>query len=447
MRALRALIAVGLAALVLPAVAAAGNYPPPSDPGEGPAGGRGKGQTFVVCKKKACRYKTIGAAVKKADGKDTIRVRPGTYRENVKVEGPRYDGLEIIGNPRKPRRVKLDGKRLRGAKAQNGIFVNNADRVVVRGIHGRNWKGNCFFVVNVDGYTLDKLVAERCGVYGIYAFNSKGGRMTNSEAFYNNDAGFYIGQTPPQTGRKKRSIVRNIKSWGNVLGWSGTNMRYVTITKSRFYNNGAGIVPNALESEKFPPAEENVIADNDVFWNNFNFYWGAPFEIPQSGAAGLAGYPIGTGILLFGSQDTTIENNRIFGNWLAGLGLVPQFTLAGNPDPELAEAAILRNNVVRGNSFGLEGSDLNGRDMVYDGSGTGNCFADNETRSPNIPAAGGTFAPCPGPADNTDDLSVLAEIAPWIGGTVDKPESWETYWLKHQHAPQRGIRPLERFEQ
>ena len=346
MRALRALIAVGLAALVLPAVAAAGNYPPPSDPGKGPAAGRGTAQTFVVCKKKGCRYKTIAAAIKKADGKDTIKVRPGTYREGVKVvSGPRYDGLEIIGNPDKPRRVKIDGKGVRGPKNQNAILVNNADGVVIRGFHARHYKGNCFFVTRVDGYTLDKLVAERCGVYGIYAFHSKGGRMTNSEAYYNNDAGFYIGETPPQSGRKKRSIVRNIKSWGNVIGWSGTNMRYVTITKSRFYNNGAGIVPNALRSEKFPPAEENVIANNDVFWNNFNFYWGAPFDIPQAGAAGLAGYPIGTGILLFGSQDTTVENNRVFGNWLGGIALVPQFTLAGRPGSGARRRpAILRNN-------------------------------------------------------------------------------------------------------
>ena len=85
--------------------------------------------------------------------------------------------------------------------------------------------------------------------------------------------------------------------------------------------------------------------------------------------------------------------------------------------------------------------------MVYDGSGTGNCFADNETLSPNMPADSGTFAPCPGPADEHRGLGVLAEIAPWIGGTADKPESWETYWLKHEHAPQRGIRPLERFGQ
>ena len=444
MRALRAFVAVLLLAMAVPAVAAAQDYPPPKDPGKGPSS-KGKGQTHTVCKK-GCDFKALGAALKRADGKDTIRVRPGTYREGVQIAGSRYDGLTIIGNTKKPGKVKLDGKGLKGPKGQNAILINSSDGVVVKGIHARNYKANCFFVTNADGYTFDKLVAERCGVYGIYAFNSKGGSMLRSEAFYNNDAGFYIGQTPPQKGRVKRSIVRDIKSWGNVIGWSGTNMRYVTITKSKFYNNGLGIVPNSLRSEKFPPAEENVIANNDVFWNNFNFYWGAPFKIPQSGAAGLAGFPIGIGILLFGSQDTTIENNRLFGNYQAGIGLIPQITLFGDPDPEIAEAGVLRNNVVRGNRMGLDGRDLNGRDLVYDGSGTGNCFADNTVLSPNVPANNGTFAACPGPAANTEDSTVLPEVFPWVlESKVHEPASWEKYWLKHPHAPQKGIKPLERF--
>ena len=52
----------------------------------------------------------------------------------------------------------------------------------------------------------------------------------------------------PRSGRSSRTS----KAWGNVLGFSGTNMRYMTITKSRWFNNGAGIVPNALDSEKLP---------------------------------------------------------------------------------------------------------------------------------------------------------------------------------------------------
>ena len=107
---------------------------------------------------------------------------------------------------------------------------------------------------------LDRLVAERCGVYGVYAFNSKGGRDDElARPTTTTDSGFYVGQTPPQTGRKKRTLVKNVTSWGNVLGFSGTNMRYATITKSRWYNNGAGIVPNTLDTREVPAARGNVI--------------------------------------------------------------------------------------------------------------------------------------------------------------------------------------------
>ena len=174
---------------------------------------------------------------------------------------------------------------LEGGDKKNGVLVNGADEVTVRGFKAQNYTSNGFFFVNVVGYTAQDLIAAKTGVYGVYAFNSKGGTMRDSEAYYNNDAGFYIGQTPAQE-KPIRSIVDNIESWGNPLGWSGTNMRYVTITNSRFYNNAAGIVPNALDSEKFPPAEDNIIADNEIFWNNFNFHKGAPFKISDGGNLG-----------------------------------------------------------------------------------------------------------------------------------------------------------------
>lgn len=439
-------LAVALSAAAFAAAPAlAAEYPPPANPGKVPAASK-KGRKLVVCKR-GCRYKTIGAAIKRATGRDLIVVRPGTYREGVQILGRRYDGLRIVGDPKNPRRVRLDGKGVRGAGGQNAFFVNAADGVTIRGFYARNYKANCFFVVNADGYTLDRLVAERCGVYGIYAFNSKGGTMSNSEAYYNNDSGFYIGQTPPQKGRKKRSFVTNVKSYLNVLGFSGTNMRYVTIRRSQFFNNGVGIVPNALRTEKYPPPEENVIADNDVFWNNFNYYRGAPFKIPTSGPAGLSAYPIGIGILLFGSQDTIVENNRIFGNWLVGFGMVQQFELAGDSDPKLREAATLRNNVVRNNRFGLGGKDLNGRDLAYDGSGTGNCFQGNALTSP-VPYLGSqaTYAPCPGPSENAIDPTVLGEAAQWIATqNPKKPETFEQFWLRHPHAPRKGVKPVERY--
>jgi hypothetical protein len=218
-------------------------------------------------------------------------------------------------------------------------------------------------------------------------------------------------------------------------------MRYTTITKSRWFNNGAGIVPNTLTSEKYYPPTGNVLSNNDQFWNNFNFYYGAPFPIPKLSAADIP-YPIGVGILLYGSQDTQVVGNRLSGNYLGGFAEIPAVHLVGDSDPKVAEAAILRDNVVRNNQFG-GGSDLNGRDMLYDGSGSGNCFTGNVTRSPNIPANNATFVPC-GTANVTDPNALGQALAISLGSPSD-PASFEAGWIKHPHPPRKGVKPLERF--
>ena len=271
---------------------------------------------------------------------------------------------------------------------QNGIAVNAANEVTVDGFMARDYKSNGFFFTNLTGYTMNHLIARHTGVYGLYAFNTIGGRMLNSEAYYANDGSFYIGQTPPQA-KPVRTIVSNVEGWGSPLGFSATNMRYVTITKSRFYNNAAGIVPNALDSEKFPPPEENAIVDNDIFWNNFNFHQGnPPFTVRKDGTAMLV--PVGTGILLLGGRGHRIENNRIHGNFLTGVAAIDGILLSENPD-----ARSLERNVVRNNQFGLGGADANGTDLMYDGSGKDNCFSLDGVGA-TFPADKSTFAGCGG---------------------------------------------------
>ena len=225
-----------------------------------------------------------------ADAGDTIKVKNGVYREAVRIDGRKKRYLKLVGNPKKPGKVVLEGN----GKKQNGIAVNDADEVSVSGFKARHYRANGFFFTNLNGYTMNHLVAQQTGVYGLYAFNTIGGRILNSEAYHVNDGAFYIGQTPPQD-KPKRTIVRNVEGWGSPIGFSATNMRYVTITRSRFYNNAIGIVPNALDSEKFPPPEHNVIVDNDIFWNNLNFHEGKPpFTPPPASATGNL-VPVGTG--------------------------------------------------------------------------------------------------------------------------------------------------------
>jgi len=394
---------------------------------------RGKGETHTVCKR-GCDHRTIQAAVNDAKAGDSIRVRNGTYREGVRIKGARKSYLKLIGNPKSPKRVTLDAKGLKGSGAQNAFSVDGADGVTINGFAACNQKANGFFIANAVDYTLTNLNAQLTGTYGIYAFNTVGGRMTNSEASYNNDAGFYIGPTPLQA-KPRRSIVRNVRSWGNVLGFSGTNMRYVTITKSLWFNNGLGIVPNALDSEKFPPEEFNVITDNDIFWNNFNYFAGAPFPL-RAGATGDIPYPVGTGVLLFGGRGNVVENNRIYGNYLVGVGMIQQILL------KQADAKDLRDNVVRNNRFGLDGTDKNGRDLFYDGNGTGNCFAGNVGVEVTVPANGLTFAPCPFTGANAFSEPAQGEAVNW---TVGDP-THEKFWVRNPHAPKAGFTPLEHFE-
>jgi hypothetical protein len=410
------------AMLLVPASAMAVNYPPPGNPGSTPKPPKHT-HTLKVCKSGKGCFKTIQKAVNAAKPGDKIKIAAGTYREGVTVIGAKKAYLRLIGNPAKPRSVVIDA-----TKKQNGVLINGADNVTVTGIYARNYLGNGFFAVNVNGYDFNHLVAGHGGTYGIYAFNSKGGKMTDSEAFYNNDGGFYVGQTPKQT-KPKRTIAKNNVSWGNVIGWSGTNMRYVTITKSQFFDNAVGVVPNALDSEKFAPAEDNVITDNDVFWNNFNYAKGAPFTIRQSATS--FPYPPGTGIVLFGGRRNLVQNNRVWGNWLVGISTIKQFVL------KQADAADTIDNQVKDNQLGLNGTDLNGYDMFYDGSGSGNCFSGNVQHSPNIPADNSTYAACPFTGANAFSQDLDNQTIAWVGDPAG------AHWVRHDHAAKPGYNPLE----
>ena len=75
-----------------------------------------------------------------------------------------------------------------------------------RRLHRPHYTANGFFAINAVGYTLTNLSAVHAGVYGVYAFNTKGGDDVRLRGRLHSDAGFYIGQTPQQT-KPVRAIV------------------------------------------------------------------------------------------------------------------------------------------------------------------------------------------------------------------------------------------------
>jgi hypothetical protein len=435
MRALVPLTAIAALAIAAPAMAV--DYPPPSNPGKVQSKPKGPHHTLKVCakgkKSKRC-FKTIQKAVNKARAGDTVKVPHGTYKEGVRIKGAKKRYLSLIGDTKHPEKVVLEGKTLKGEAKANGVLVLGANEVTVRGFQIQHYNGNGVFAKDVKGYHLNDLIAKYVGVYGIYAFNSIGGEMRRDVAAWNNDSGFYIGQTPKQT-HPVRSIVSDVVSYGNVLGFSGTNMRYVTITKSKWFNNGVGIVPNALDSEKFPPPEDNVITDNDIFWNNFNYYVGAPPFKLRPPATGEVPYPVGVGVLVFGGRRNVITNNRIYGNWLLGAGLIEQFLL----NDAVGDGTLIGNEI-KDNQFGLGGADLNGRDIGYDGNGSDNCVSGNTGVQLTVPANGSTFAACPFTGTNARDEDAFNEAVGWA-----LAPDHESNWIRHDHAAQDGLKPMEHY--
>lgn len=405
-----ALATAAVAVLLAPAGAAA-QYHGPHTPG-GQAERPSHARTLKVCKKKAARrcFRSIQRAVSRARRGDTIRIADGTYRGGVRIAGAKRSHLRVIGNRSHPRRVRVV---LRGGRARTAVVVDGARSVTVAGVSARGYRDSGFVARGATDFDFDRVVAMGPrGRHGIKVLGSRGGEITRADTFYNGGAGVYVGRTPRQR-KPRRTMVRRLRAWGNAAGFAGTGMRYVTLTRSELFNNGVGIAPRAGRL---------VIANNDVFWNNFDHYRGAPFGSRKVGGLHL---PPGIGVLLPGTHGTRLHGNRIFGNHLAGAAL-----LYGVP----------RDTAVTANDFGRGGADLNGRDLAYDGAGGGNCFEDNLLRSPTVPADGDSFAACPGPDPNRTDTSAREEGLRWL-----EDPTHEQHWVRHPHARYRGYAPLEHW--
>ena len=415
---------------------------------------RARPRTFKVCKQKGCRYRTIAASAQagrraRHDPRRPRHLPRGTDRSR----GKRYDGLKLIGNVKRP---KPRGARRKGpaspAPRRTRVFVNGSDGVSSPRLPRAQLQGQLLLRHQRRTATaLDRLVAERCGVYGIYAFNSKGGRMTNSEAFYNNDSGFYVGQTPPQRGTKKRTLVKNVDSWGNVLGFSGTNMRY-----DDHHARAAGSTTARESSRTRSTArstrrpQDNVIADNDVFWNNFNFYFGGAVRDPGPVGGRPSRTRSGSACCCSAARSTTVEGNRIFGALPGELRRRSRpCSWQGSNNPKLREA------VGAAGHHRAQATSSVGRATTSTAATSSTTAAARATasraitlRSPNLPANElARSLACPGPAQNTSDPAVAVNRGTrGVGGDRSHdPATFEASWVRHPHSTAQGRQPLERF--
>ncbi|MFI5121532.1 MAG: hypothetical protein ACHQJ5_01420 [Vicinamibacteria bacterium] len=408
-----------------------------------------KKETVEVCKH-GCEFRTIQDAVDGTGKNATINVHPGKYKEGVRVTGAKHDGLTIQGTKGNAKKVILEGKNAKdpdGQPANNGIEGDGVDGMRVLNLWARNYLANGIFIHDCKGYLMKNLRASFNRAYGLFAFDCIGGRMTESVGYGQGDSAYYVGETPVQS-KPKWTKLDHLDGHENVLGYSGTNSKYVKITKSNFYNNGAGVVPNTLDSERFEPTATGIIEKNNIFWNNFNYFLpNSPVPTVSSGLGEpipgvVIQYPTGVGVVLLGADGWIVRDNQIFGNFKAGAWTIS--------DPfNTDHNAISINNQFLDNQMGRGGTDTNQVDFFNDGSGYGNCFQGNvsSTFDPGSAPDSNLYPSCPAPAPpisgtGTDsaDSSQLGDLVNYVAATP--PETQECQWAKHDHPKFEKFKPL-----
>ncbi|MGW4652564.1 right-handed parallel beta-helix repeat-containing protein [Kitasatospora sp. NPDC004289] len=319
---------------------------------------------------------TVQRAVDVAVPGDLVLVSPGTYRESVRITRPR---VVLRGTDRNA--VVFDG----GLKLVNGITATGAGTVVenltVRGYlangvlftgvtdeklqrHGAG--GSAYDPLDttrfppVEGFRATRVTSYGNALYGIYAFDARGGIIEDSYASGMADSGIYVGQCRPCD-----TLVRGNTVERNAVGIEITNAsENLTVVGNRAVGNRVGVTVNSNDLESLAPQHGAVIAGNVVADNN-------AADSPQQADGGF-----GIGIGIGGGVDNRVERNLVTGNRSAGV-------VVTDPPGHPASGNRVTANRVTGN----------GVDLVGAAAAPSNCFTGNGPVSQSPPGLE-QVAPC-----------------------------------------------------
>lgn len=309
---------------------------------------------------------SIQAAVNSAEPGSVIKIMPGIYNEaievtkaNITIQGT---GNVVINNP---------------GELEDGINVRpGANNFTLENVTIQNFKENGVFLVRVNGFVLRNVITIDNGEYGLFPVVCTNGKIEHCTASGHSDTGIYVGQSTDIE-------ISHCTAFANVLGIEIENCSRVIVNQNHTYDNVTGILAvllpqlNRKESSDIH-ISKNIVSDN----NHINF-------APQDGGFESI-VPSGIGILIVGTDNTTVEQNQVKGNNFLGIGVFSALTLGqlANIPPEAFDiephadwAKILNNNLVNNAAGPSPIPFLPAVDLIWDGFGTGNCWSGNNYTS------------------------------------------------------------------
>ena len=219
---------------------------------------------------------------------------------------------------------------------------------------------------------MSHVVTINNGDYGLFPEFCKNGVVEHCSATGHNDVGIFIGQSENIT------LEHNI-AFANVNGFEIQNSTDVTVSKNKSYDNVCGILVILLPGRTIKTSANILVSKNHVYDNNH-----INFAEPGSLEAFL---PVGSGILVVGVDNVTVEDNKINDNNFVGVATVSTLilgALAGLPPEAFADiepnpdgAKIISNKLSNNGAAPPAGLPLPGVDLLWDGSGTNNCWKNN----------------------------------------------------------------------
>jgi hypothetical protein len=307
----------------------------------------------------------------------------------------RFCGIQIVGTGRRMTDVVIDND----FHKLNGIRLDRAGGAVVRNLTVQQSEFNALYVLETDGFLLDRITARGNDEYGILAFASDHGLIQRSNAFYNGDSGIYPGSGSDLNADNTSIVptryaieIRHNRSHDNTLGYSGTAGNSIWAHHNRFYDNATGIATDSL----FPghpglPQDHARWSDNQIYSNNSNYYatyvdtgvCAKPMEergYLDGTVCPVVPTPVGTGVLIAGGNFNSTDHNWIYDNWRYG---TMQFWVPAPLRDEFDPAKLYDTshfNQTTDNLMGIapDGSTHhNGVDHWWDDEGGGNCWERN----------------------------------------------------------------------
>jgi len=156
--------------------------------------------------------------------------------------------LQIEGTGAAPSDVVFDAQ----FQKLNVIRGDRSDGLYLRNFTAERSTFNAIYVLEVDGFVIDRLVGRWNTEYGFLSFAADHGLFTKCEAYGNGDSGVYPGGTSDINAARGFDVPRyaievtGCHSHDNLLGYSGTGGDSVWVHDNEFDHNTGGASMDSL---------------------------------------------------------------------------------------------------------------------------------------------------------------------------------------------------------